>query len=446
MGLPNRLWSPLLFALFLVSPLSSWGQETLILRESWSIGQTYQISIRADLKGKIILPDDPQKKAKSQQIDLYGNSKIDYDERILKLDSQRVVQVLRHYQGMDFQRTVGQQTQESQLRPQARLVMIHRETGRSGLIFSPLHPLTWHEVDQIRMDQFFPLLQGLLPQGKVRVGDRWLAETATLLELADLESIKDAKIECQLAEVRTTSGQRYAVIHFHGQLFGQNRDGDNRQKLNGELYFDLVKNQIIYLSMNGVSALLDQKGAETGWIEGRFVITRKPSQSNELTDEALSKLQLEPNARNTALLFADADLGMSFVYPRTWKIREADQRQVIVDFPEQGGFVITREPLAQTPTIHQFQSEVQNALKQQKVTILKSEQPVRVRSAPDILDRFRCQVETNDRQQMQLEYFVLRQSVAGATVAARYPQPQAPSLAAEMEQMLNSLKLFAVAK
>lgn len=423
-------------------PNSLFGQERFQLKETWTSGQTYQISVRADLKGNMLLAPTDKRDSKPTRLDLSGSSKIDYDERLLLVKDQQVAKVLRSYQNMEYKRVIGSQPQESQLRPQVRRIVLHRERGRTSLIFSPDHALTWHELDSIRMDLFFPALQGLLPTEAVAIGDRWPASSATLMELADLESLTEAKVECQFADVQDLAGRRVAVIHFRGALTGKNRDGENRQRLDGQLYFDLAANQIQYLSMNGASALVDQKGIDVGQWEGRFVITRKPSTTPDLSDERMRQLALEPTARNTALLFNEPESGMIFQYPRAWHIREADAKQIIVDFANEGGFVITRESLAQTPTIQQFQTEVQTALGKEKVAVLSHDRPQRLAPPPDAIDRFRYLVETNQKQKLLLEYFVLRQGGGGATVAARYPPLEAQSLTADMEILIRSVRII----
>src|SRR5581483_10005943 len=133
----------------------------------------------------------------------------------------------------------------------------------------------------------------------VRPGDRWTATPASIQELTDLERIESGNVECRLEQLTTEFGHRVARISLKGTVRGTNEDGPNQQSLDGYFYFDLQSHSISYLTLKGISSLLDKDGKAMGRIEGLFVMTRQaPAQSDQLGDAAIRGLATEPNADN----------------------------------------------------------------------------------------------------------------------------------------------------
>src|SRR5207302_5101335 len=204
-----------------------------------------------------------------------GKSAIEYDERVLTADTDGQVQkTFRIYRRIDFQRKVGERQQESTIRPGIRrLVVIRHENAE--VPFSPDGPLMWGEIDLVRTDVFTPALTGLLPDGAVRLGDRWKATNSAVQELTDMERIEEGQVECRLDQVGMLQDRRQARVNFSGTVRGVNEDGPNRQRLEGFFHFDLESNHVSYLSLNGISILLDKDGKDVGRVEGKCVLARQ---------------------------------------------------------------------------------------------------------------------------------------------------------------------------
>ena len=115
----------------------------------------------------------------------------------------------------------------------------------------------------------------------------------------------------------------------------------------GEGSFDLKTNCISYLSINGEHYLLDKDGRENGKIAGEFVMVRQINPRNpHLTDAAIAKIALEPNAENTLLLYEEPELGVRFMHPRRWRIGRVARGQITLDEVNGSGLLITVDPLA----------------------------------------------------------------------------------------------------
>src|SRR5262249_30377864 len=156
----------------------------------------------------------------------------------------------RVYRKMDFERKVGEQRQQSSLRPAVRRMVIVRH-NQFEVPFSPEGPLTWSEIDLVRTDVFTPALTGLLSADAVKPGDRWQADQMALKELTDLERIDEGGLTCTFDALTTLVGRQQARVSFQGSVRGLGEDGPARHQLEGQLYFDLVSNHLSYIHVKG---------------------------------------------------------------------------------------------------------------------------------------------------------------------------------------------------
>ena len=161
------------------------AEDPLRLLEVFPSGYQYHVSTRVELSGSLTLPAE-KGKATPKPLSVSGDSAIEYDERVLTVDKNGLVQkTARVYRKMEFQRKIGEQPQETSLRPEARKMVVLRHKNQE-VPFSPDGPLTWGEIDLVRTDVFAPALTGLLPDKAVQVDDRWKASALAIQELTDL--------------------------------------------------------------------------------------------------------------------------------------------------------------------------------------------------------------------------------------------------------------------
>src|SRR5262249_7160924 len=255
-----------------LAPASAQGVR---MQEVFAPGGRYQVQIRVSLSGELTPPAEKGKPA-SKPVTMTGESQIDYDERVLNVERDGSVnRAIRVFRRIHFERQLGGMTQKTTLRNAVRRVVQVR-MNNTEVPFSPDGPLTWGEIDLLRTDVFTPALVGLLPAGAVQVGDRWKASTAAIKELTDLEEITEGEVECRLERV-LAGGRQQARVSFNGAVRGTNEDGPVRQQLEGGFLFDLGRQYLSSLSLNGQPFLPNGDGKEGGRVEGRFVLARPPA-------------------------------------------------------------------------------------------------------------------------------------------------------------------------
>ena len=416
------------------------AQEPIRLQEEIRPGQQFQISVRTELTGRITLAAELAKDKKTGELALTGGSTIDHVEKVLAFDpATQTGRVVRLYRTIDFKRKVNDEALENSLRPGVRRTAVVR-SERTKTAFSPDGPLTFAEIDMLRGDVFTPALVGLLPAQPVKPGDTWKAAVAAVRELADLEQITAGSLDCVFQEVVTRAEGRFALVRFKGDIQGVGLDGPNRQRLEGYFHFDLGTNRVSHLFFNGTSWLPDRDGKPGGKIEGRFILNRKPIEAAELSDQALQGVVLEPNFDNTRMLFTEPTLGVEMTFPRHWTMRQADAKQIVLDEPNGNGLLITLEPADRTPSAEQYKTEVEAWIAKEQIKLLRTDPVQRLQAGVDTVDRFAFEAEIKG-QRCVLDYFVVRQAAAGATCAGRWDINAAPTLHAEAERIVKSLKL-----
>lgn len=432
---PPRLL-PAAVAVLLIPALAA---AEVRIAENFKTGDAFRVGMRVQLEGTLVLPE---KDGPGKKLQLQGESQIDYIERVLETNAAgSVTKTIRWFETMRFARKVAGQDQKSDLRPAVRRMVLLRH-NQVEVPFCPDGPLTWDEIDMVRTDVFTPALTGLYPSRAVEVDDRWSAATSAIRELTDFERIDSGGVACRLERITTLSGHRHARVSFQGTVTGINEDGRARQELDGYFYFDLDDRCLSYLSMRGVHHLLDDKGNSQGRIEGRFVLTRqRTTPPRELSDAALTKLRLEPDATNTELLYESRLLGIRFRYPRNWRVAGGQGAQLGVDERSGSGVLLTLESLKTLPTGHQYQRESRAYLEKQRLRILRLEPVAVVSRYPYWIERFAFDIDTG-KELFRMAYYTVRGSKGGAVLAGRIRYADRDRVERELRRIVDSLEFI----
>lgn len=422
--------------------LSGWpalvrGQDAVRLVETFGPGATYHVQCRVAIDGTLTPPAEKGKTP--QTIKQTGRSKIEYDERILKENAQKQVErTVRHYDELDFDRTTNGEKQQGSLRREvSRLVILRHH--HYEVPFAPAGPLTLGEIDLVRTDVFVPALRGLLPAQAVRVGATWRAEGEAVQELTDLEQVTSGGLTCTLDSVGTVVGRRQARVSFQGTVQGIGEDGAAVHQLDGYLYFDLEGNYLAYVYLRGARALPGPSGQNGGKIEGSFTLTRTPLPSSPaLSDAALRGLVLEPNDDNTQLLFDNPEMGLRFLYPRSWHVAGTNPRQLGLDHKGGSGLMLVIDPGPPAPgAAEQFHQSVLKGWAREKARVERAEAPRKLQAG---LSSFRLDVVAGQRT-LAMQYYVLQEPTGTVTITATLQPRDVATLGREVERIARSVQI-----
>ena len=424
---------PLFLFCLLISSDAIFAQDAVTMSERFATGSRTHVDLRLELSGEVAMPGKA-----GQKIEIAGTSVLRYDERVLPTEEAGGGAVLRIYRDVNFSRTIAGETQKQEIRPAVRRMVVMRSAEGKKAPFSPDGPLTFGEIDAVRVDLFSPVLvPGLLPTKAVKVGDLWTVSTPATLDLTGLEKIESGKLTVEYVGMVTVGGVRRYRLSITGSVNGMSEDGPTRQAIDATAYFDPAENRLAYLSLKGTQELLDGSGKTTGRLTGRFTMSRTSSAVSELTEESIAKLNVKPTPETTLLLYENADLGLRFVHPRNWRVGAVQGQQVTVEDPKSGGgILITVETEARTPTADAYLKEAREFISKQKGRVLAADGPRRAGS----FDRFRIDAELGD-EKIRMEYAVRTEpGVGGVTFAARMPANRINDLTSDVERILKELK------
>ncbi|HVK14671.1 MAG TPA: hypothetical protein VM597_38390, partial [Gemmataceae bacterium] len=347
------------------------------------------MTTNASFEGVLTTPGAKEKPG--DKVRLRGHSKIDYTERLLPVDPKEADhKVVRVYERIEFQKVIGDRTDETTLRPAVKRVVVLKQ-GAKKAPFSPDGPLLWGEIELLSRETIIPALAGLLPDKPVKPGDTWTASAAALAELTDLEKVDAGSLEVKLERVIENGPRRIADLTLAARLTGINEDGPTRQKVTGKLQVDLKGGFISLLTLDGEQVLLDETGAEAGVVKIRFELFREPSAGHAgIKDEALKGLELTPTAENTALLYESDETGVRFVHPRNWRVVRTAGRQITLDVTGGAGVLVTLDAAGAGPTAAQFLQETIKALAERNGKLLGQAGPEKLAAG---VERFTLEAE-----------------------------------------------------
>src|SRR5262245_35516510 len=424
-------------AVAFIAVSSACAEGPVRLQETFEAGTVYRV--RSRMKGTATLTIPPEKdKKEAQSLTKTAESDIDYDERILEMDSDRLPnKTLRIYRAIEFRKEIEKQKDQNTLRPVVRRLVLLRDKSLK-MPFSPDGPLMGSEIELVRTDVFTPLLRGLLSPDAVKPGDTWKASTDSVRELTDMQ-IEEGALECKFQGVVKVAGRSVADIGISGSVRGVSEDGPVRHEISGRFYFDLDSQHISYISFQGRQLFLDKDGKATGKIEGVFTMTRQARiRAPDLTDESIKGLKLEPDDDNTLLLYDNEDLGVRFTHSRRWKVTGVQGRQIMIDAEDKNGILLTLDALSKIPSADQFIKESESFIRQQKGRIMGTTNSRRIQDAPREIDQFAIDAVMIDKRVL-LDYFILRQKVGGATLVATLAPDNIRATRPEVERIAKSL-------
>lgn len=426
----------------IIPVLSASSNPTYALRESLQEGTSYSVESSVRLQGRLSLPG--QAPGATRDIPFRGEGRLRYTERILApLEKGAVIRTVRLYHQVEMQRRAGETVQEATLRPGVRRLVLLAQQGKRAP-FSPDGPLTWSELDLVRTDPFCPILMtGLLPPKAVAVRDKWQATIDAVRELTDLDVIHEGGVEVELLGSTPVQQKQLLRMKLSGVVRGSNADGEHIHHLDGTIYYDPQWPGITYLSLKGTHHLLNEKGQPGGTIEGYFTLNRSAARDlpAPLRDNALADLNLQPTLENTLLLFEDKELGLRFLYPRSWRVNMVRGRQVTIDHAQGAGILLTLESAEKMPPQERYYQEVIAFLGQRQARWQKLHGPQPVGATPNAPIRFGIRAQWNKSEE-HLEYALIRQAEGGVIAAARLPSNQAEALLPETEQIFRSIQLI----
>ena len=298
---------------------------------------------------------------------LSGLANLSYDEKTLELAATPGghSRSVRYYDNAHVVFKVGDKGDQQTLRPERRLIGVDVEADKCTL-FSPRGTLTSDELDLIDLSDNTLLLDCLLPERPVAVGQKWRPADKDLQKILQLDEVRRSDVECVLKEVTPAR----ARIEIAGRLSGTVHGVPCQHEIKAKCRFDRKSNRIDWLAM-----LIDNKRDISAVEPGLDVLTTlnisisPRGQSEWLTPKALAEVPVKPAAESCRLLCQPSEAAWRLTHDRCWYLvdshRDLAALRMLADGVNVAQCNVSSLPKVapeRLPTLERFQEEVRHAL------------------------------------------------------------------------------------
>lgn len=304
---------------------------------------------------------------KVQKMKMSVECNFSYDERTFEVPSGTLdrLRSVRYYDKLDAVIKVEDDVLKPALRPQRQLIGVEIDTLKPTL-FSPHGTLTRDELDLIDVLANSLLLDRLLPEKAVAVGEAWKHPTELIVALLGLDAAAQSDVHSALKEVTDAVARMELSGKVEGALGGVSTEIEVKAKYR----FDLKSKRVDWLG------LLVKEQRNIGHVQrgvdavARLQIRILPkAHAPRLADAALEDLALKPTAELRQLHHASAESGWQISHDRSWYVIGAHQDLTVMRRIDRGELlaqcnisVLPKIAPDKQVTLAEFQEDVQKAL------------------------------------------------------------------------------------
>lgn len=367
----NRLWAFCLAGL-LASNAGVARAEPYSLIHQATPGDAVRVEVQLDVGGDLKLSEEGQVRALKMSV----SGKLVYDERLLadeaapadpssagKTPEPR--RAVRRYKTAEAVIKIDQGGVEPKLRADRELVLAEASGGRATLV-SLTGPLTREELDLIDVPANSLVLDDLLPNRPVDVGDRWQHSDDLMCALLALDAVGQSNV---ISELKDVAGDR-AKIEFAGRVFGAVGGVATEIEVKGKYRYDFTQHRVTGLG------LLVKEQRSIGHVTTGLDVVAKLQLALAPTkgDEELNELEIDEislDARRELLLLECPSPTKKFtiLHDRDWHLMSDAGDLLALRYVDRGELVaqcnVSALPDVQPghePPLAKFQSDLQKSL------------------------------------------------------------------------------------
>ncbi|MGA2034913.1 MAG: hypothetical protein ABSG68_21905 [Thermoguttaceae bacterium] len=326
-------------------------------------GQVDKVAVILEVGGDLL----EQAEGKVRRVPMDGTCTLTYEERNLDPgatpDSGN--RSLRYYEKAIAQIKAGPDSKKLELRPERVLVAVRRDP-QEAFLFSPRGELTDDELQLIDVQGNSVLLDGLLPEPPIHVGENWKVPQKALVPLLALDELRSSTVEMYLKEVTPLVARMELAGEAEGVINGVTAKIDLKAKCR----FDLKTKRIDWFAM------LVKEKREISVVEHGFDVTARvqvritPQPAPQhVSDEALKDVSLEATPALAQLLFQAADGSWCVLHDRRWHMTDRYHDLALFRFLDHGqeAAMCKISPAMQVPegkkvSLEEFRGDVQKTL------------------------------------------------------------------------------------
>jgi hypothetical protein len=204
------------------------------------------------------------------------------------------------------------------IRPEVRLLFAERrDLDGTAVVVSPAGPLTWYELELVQGLGDPLMLADLLPDGPVKVGDRWKVTDGAAKALSEYDVLRAHNVEARLE----TFDDAKARVRLKGTIQGSAQGGPGKISCEGFFTFDRRAARIDHLDVNRNESR--QAGPVEAGLDLKSTLTISRQETgipDTLTDSALAKLPLEVTPARTQVRLDLPGWRAALLHDRDWHV------------------------------------------------------------------------------------------------------------------------------
>ena len=304
---------------------------------------------------------------KPLQLPMSVNLKLAYEERILSFPTrpEGVLRSVRWYDAPSGTRQVGNDKPKPSLGEDRRLMAVEI-TDSKPVLFSPNSPLDRDELDLVDVPANSLLVDRLLPNKEVRVGDVWEHSQQALAGVLGLDRIESHDIQSKLLEV--VGG--VARVQLNGKAKGVECGAAAQLEVKAKYQYDLTNKRITWMG------LLIREHRETGEAAPSFDVVVRLQMKITPMDKPLKltgvvTMSVPPQAtpKLTQLEHRSGDGLWRVAYGRDWYVVQDDRDLTKLKLLDNGERItqanissLPKTDAAKIPSLDEFQQDIRRTL------------------------------------------------------------------------------------
>ncbi|NLY02460.1 MAG: hypothetical protein GXY83_40790 [Rhodopirellula sp.] len=360
------IFATALFAASLCPPLDAHADGKIprhSLRSRRSPDAIDRIQAKLEVGGDLTVVEEGD--LKRLKMSVVGD--LDYFERSLAVSTtpETPLRSIRHYQQVSAAIQIEDNRFAPALPEDRRLIGVEVDDAAITL-FSPRGPLTRDNLDLIDLQGNSLLLDRLLPNKSVAVGDAWKHSDALVAAMLRLEEVSKTQVESKLVSVRDGA----ALVEMSGTVNGAIQGVSTEIELKAKYQFALKAGRVTWLGL-----LIKEKRSighiGTGLdVVARLQMTVTPGATAEaLSDKSLTGLALSPTPELSALVHRSSKGTWELGHDRRWFITSESADGLALRMVDRGELVAqcnvaTVETAGKTKpvSLDTFQKDIQRVL------------------------------------------------------------------------------------
>jgi hypothetical protein len=323
-------------------------------------GEVTHVELLLEVGGDLRVSED----GKVRPVPMSVVGKMQYDERIVSRNDSETTSV-RSYSTAEAVIKLDKGSLKPVLRADRQVIGV-RATDAKATIVSPVGSLTRDELELIDLPANTLIIDRLLPDGPVSVGDQWKHTESLMTALLGIDAVSQTDVTSELKDL----DDRAARVEVWGIVQGA-VDGISTQiEIKGRYKYDREVGRITWLAF-----LLEEKrsighvapGAD---VVARLQMTIVPTRGvTRLSDAAMSGIVLTFDPAQELLEHTTTDGGLRFTYDRRWHVMKETAETVAMRLVDRGDLIaqcnVSKLPTidpAKRPSMARFQDDIKTSL------------------------------------------------------------------------------------